>query len=870
MKTQEIKKKFLEAFERKGHIILPSGKTIPYNDPTLLFVNAGMNQFKEYFLGEQKAPHSKIATAQKCIRVGGKHNDLDNVGHTSRHLTFFEMLGNFSFGDYFKKEAIEMAFEVTCNVLGVDPKSLFVSVYKKDLEAFELWKSFLPEEQICFMGKEDNYWSMGDTGPNGPCSELYFDRGKRFGDYKSPAEDPDGHRFIEFWNLVFMENNSSADGSITKLPSPCIDTGLGLERMAALISGKENVFETNIFEAIIHKLTSISRVPYIKNKPAYHVVADHLRSLSFAIADGAIPSNVERGYVLRKILRRAVRYGRQLSINKPFLAELFPTLLSEMGTDYPELAESSDRIIELLTIEEESFQKTLSRGGNILNTIIEKSKESDHKEISGKDAFTLKDTFGFPIEEICLLAKDHHLEVNLDTYSILEKEAKEKSKKAHKTHAQEVQSDIWKEFVEKHGESTFIRDKLEAKGTIIGILHNGQLVNSLKEGERGSIILNDSPFYAEMGGQKGDLGSLTHHKATFHVETCTSPYSGVSLHTGTVNSGTLIVGEPVHAQVEKHPRLHIEKNHTATHMLHFALEKVLGGHISQAGSYVCEESLRLDFNHHKKLSDTEIREVETIINDAILAGYDVEIKEMSYADVRERKDIKQLFGEKYSDTVRMVSVGDFSKELCGGTHIKNTKEIGLFRITKESSVSAGVRRIEAVTSKAALAFIYEKETLLKNICSVIGAPEPKALEALEKLTAEHKEIKSSYKKLRKEQIATMTEHLLNEKQKIGNLFYIAKEVTMDKGEFTSFASELIGRLKDGLIILANKDGNSCQVLIQKTKSATAIPSAKALLDEMLPLIDGRGGGSDICARGSSNSTSGLTKAFAHISSILNL
>jgi alanyl-tRNA synthetase len=868
MKTQEIKKKFLEAFQSKGHIILPSAKTIPHNDPTLLFVNAGMNQFKDYFLGEKKAPHSRITTAQKCIRVGGKHNDLDNVGHTSRHLTFFEMLGNFSFGDYFKKEAIQMSFEVTCNVLGVDPKSLSVSVYKEDLEAYELWKSFLPEEQICFMGKEDNYWSMGDTGPNGPCSELYFDRGTAFGDYKNPAEDPDGHRFIEFWNLVFMENNTSSDGLITKLPSPCIDTGLGLERMAALISGKENVFETNIFEAIIDKLSSISSIPYAENKPAFHVISDHLRALSFAIADGAVPSNVERGYVLRKILRRAVRYGRQLSINKPFLAELFPTLLSEMGTDYPELAESSDRILELMTSEEESFQKTLARGGNILNTIIEKSKESDHKEISGKDAFTLKDTFGFPIEEICLLAKDHHLEVNLDTYSILEKEAKEKSKKAHKTHTQEVKSDIFPEFVKKHGESTFLRDKLEAKGTITGILHNGELVNTLNQGEKGSIILNESPFYAEMGGQKGDLGILSHHKAAFQVDACTSPYSGVSLHSGVLTSGTLIVGEPVNAQVEKHPRRHVEKNHTATHMLHFALEKVLGGHISQAGSHVSEEALRLDFNHHKKLDDKEIREIEDIINNAVLEGHDVVIEEMSYADVQQRKDIKQLFGEKYSDTVRMVSVGDFSKELCGGTHIKNTREIGLFRITKESSVSAGVRRIEAVTSKAALNFIYEKEALLKSMCAVIGAPEPKALESLEKLTAEHKEIKSGYRKLRKEQIATMTDHLLSEKQKIGDVFYIAKEVSMDKGEFASFATELISKLKDGLIILANKDGSSCQVLIQKTKSATKVPSAKVLLNQMLPHIDGKGGGSEICARGSAQNTAGLAKAFAHVFAFL--
>ncbi|MCH9812185.1 alanine--tRNA ligase, partial [bacterium] len=861
MKTQEIKKKFLKAFEDKEHKISPSSKTIPFNDKTLLFVNAGMNQFKEYFLGEKKAPYSKMTTAQKCIRVGGKHNDLDNVGHTNRHLTFFEMLGNFSFGAYFKKEAIEMAFEVTCSVLGFDPKKIFVSVYKEDLETFELWKSYLPEDQICFMGKEDNYWSMGDTGPNGPCTELYFDKGDAFGNYKSPAEDPDGHRFVEFWNLVFMEYSTAKDGTTTKLPSPCIDTGLGLERVAALLEGKDSVFETNIFQAIIQKIGTLSTTPYLENKAAYHVIADHLRSLSFAIADGAIPSNVERGYVLRKIIRRAVRYGRQLSINKPFLAKLIPTLVAEMGEDYPEIVESRQRIADLLTKEEESFHKTLSRGGNILAAIIEKAKESDVKEISGKDAFTLKDTFGFPIEEICLLAKDHHLEVNLDTFAILEQEAKEKSKKAHKAHDREVNLDIFPEFVEKHGKSTFLRDTLHAEGTIIGIFHNGEFVKALKEGEKGAILLNTTPFYAEMGGQKGDLGNLSHHRAKFHVADCTSPYTGVFLHHGKVESGTLIVGEPVNAEVEINPRKHTEKNHTATHMLHFALEQVLGSHITQAGSFVSPDGLRLDFNHHEKMSDDDIFRVENMINHAILEGHDVTIKEMSYTDVQKRKDIKQLFGEKYSDTVRMVSVGDFSKELCGGTHIKNTSEIGLFRITKESSVSAGVRRIEAVTAQAAINFMYEKEALLKSICKELNAPEAKVLGTLEKHLADHKEMKSALKKLRKAQIENLTKHLLNEKQPVGDHFYIAKEVSMDKKEFPAFATELIGKLKDGIIVLANKDGDSCQILIQKTKSATAIPSAKVLLNEMLPLVDGKGGGSEMVARGSGQNAAGLAKAF---------
>lgn len=870
MKTQEIKKKFQKAFENKGHIAYPSSSVIPFNDPTLLFVNAGMNQFKEIFLGEKTAPHKKITTAQKCIRVGGKHNDLDNVGHTSRHLTFFEMLGNFSFGDYFKKEAIAMAFDVSCNVLGVDPKQVFVSVYKEDLESFEIWKQYLPDTQICFMGKADNFWSMGDTGPCGPCSELYFDRGDSFGIYKSPAHDPNGHRFIEFWNLVFMEYNAGKDGSMTKLPSPCIDTGLGLERMGALLSGKESVFETNIFVSLIDKLSTMTNIPYIANKAAYHVIADHLRSLSFAIADGAAPSNVERGYILRKILRRAIRYARQLNITKPFLADLFPTLLHEMGEDYEELKSSQSRIKELLTLEEENFQKTLSRGGNILYSIIEESKKSELKEITGKDAFTLKDTYGFPVEEICLLAKDHHLGVNLDSFKLLEEEAKERSKRAHKTHAQEVKSQIFPEFVKKHGTTLFLRDELtHPTATITGILYNGEFVNKIEAGARASIILNKTPFYAEMGGQRGDLGTLSHRKAHFHVEDCKSPYSGVFLHEGLLQEGVLIVGEPVHAEVEIHTRIHTEKNHTATHMLHYALEKVLGPHIQQAGSYVSETGLRLDFTHHKKVEDREIETIETIINDAIFKGYNITIKEMSYEDVKKQKDIKQLFGEKYSDTVRMVSVGDFSKELCGGTHIKNTSEIGLFKIVKEMSVSSGVRRIEAVTSRQALNFISKKEHLLTQLCQLLEAPEPKALDALVKLKEEYKETKSSYKKLQRDHIENLVHHILSEKQPIKEHFYISKEVSMDSSEFTIFATELLSKLKDGLIILANNYNGNYQLLVQKTKSATSLPSSKVLLDAMLTHLDGKGGGSEIVARGSFTQPTNISKAFAHVYSLLS-
>jgi alanyl-tRNA synthetase len=864
MKTRDIKKKFLKSFESNGHIIYPSSPTIPFADPTLLFVNAGMNQFKDYFLGEKIPSNKRVATAQKCIRAGGKHNDLDNVGHTSRHLTFFEMLGNFSFGDYFKKEAIAMAFDLTTNVFGIDIKKVFVSVYKEDLEAFEIWKSFIKESQIVFMGEKDNFWSMGDTGPCGPCSELYFDRGAEFGNYKSPDEDPNGHRFIEFWNLVFMQFNKDKTGKQTPLPSPCIDTGLGLERMAALLLGKQSVFETDIFTAIIDKTSSIAKVPYLENKAAFHVIADHLRSLSFAIADGAIPSNVERGYVLRKILRRAVRYGRQISLNKPFLAKLLPTLIEEMGEDYPELKKSSSKIEELLSIEEESFHKTLSRGGNILQSIIEKSKETELKEISGKDAFILKDTFGFPIEEICLLAKDHHLEVNLETYGILEEEAKEKSKKAHKSHSQEVNKEEFAQFVKKHGGSTFLREQLTCKGSISGIYHNGEFVNILKEGEKGSIILDKTPFYAEMGGQRGDLGTICHHGATFLVEDCTSPFPQVFLHSGRLIKGDFIQGEPVDASIETSTRIHTEKNHTATHMLHYALDKVLGDHIKQAGSYVCENGLRLDFTHHKKVTREEIKKIEKIINDEIFAGHDVTIKEMSYKDIQGQKDVKQLFGEKYGETVRVVSVGDFSKELCGGTHIKNTKEIGLFKIIKEMSVSAGIRRIEAVTSKEALAFTQEKEDLLFDLCEKMETTEPKAKETLHNLLEEHKQVKQSLKKFQKEKLNNLINATLKEKISKEDCSLIFKKLSLPKEEFLHLATDLMAVLPNGMIVLLNEFENDGSLLIQKSKNATSLPSAKFLLDKALLTLDGNGGGSEMRAQGSFKNLAKMDEALKQI------
>jgi alanyl-tRNA synthetase len=542
MISQEIRRNFLKYFKDKGHAVVPSSSVIPHDDQTLLFTNAGMNQFKDVFLGKSKRDYTRAATSQKCIRVGGKHNDLDNVGHTARHLTFFEMLGNFSFGDYFKSDAIAYAWEVSTKIYTLDPEKIWITVFREDDEAFELWKTIVPEKKIVRMDEKDNFWAMGDTGPCGPCSELYFDRGEKYGSAQSPREDVDGTRYLEFWNLVFMQFNRDQTGKMADLPKQSIDTGSGLERVAALKLGVETVFATDVLRSLIAQIENTSGKKYIPDDPhlapAFHVISDHIRSLAFAMADGAQPSNVERGYILRKLVRRAVRYGRMLGMQEPFLARILPRLIETMGPDYHELINSQSRIAEMLTLEEEAFIRTLKRGGNILNNIIEHAQTSANKQITGEEAFKLKDTYGFPLEEILLIAKDTGLQVNLDAYQLLEEQAKERSRVAKVVHVQEVEESLFKNYVEKHGTCTFLGyDSTSAEGTIMALVVNGIFVDAMEEGQEGMVILNRTPFYAEKGGQVGDIGILSHHQAHFDVTDCYTPYSGVILHVGRLEKG---------------------------------------------------------------------------------------------------------------------------------------------------------------------------------------------------------------------------------------------------------------------------------------------------------------------------------------------
>lgn len=846
MLSSQIRKAFIKYFVEKGHRHLPSSSVVPHDDPTLLFCNAGMNQFKSYFLGKEEPPNPRAVTSQKCIRVGGKHNDLENVGHTTRHLTFFEMLGNFSFGDYFKKEAIDFAWEVSLKVFELDLDRLWVSVFEEDDETFELWRKYLPEKKIVRIGAADNFWQMGDVGPCGPCTELFFDRGKEFGDIDSPATDVHGERYFEFWNLVFMQYNKVRDGQLKPLPKPSVDTGMGIERLVSLKMGVDTVFETDILRALISKVEDHFKVKYTDQsqdyKAAFCVIADHLRSLAFAIADGATPSNVDRGYVLRKVLRRAVRYGRMLGAQKPFLASILPELVHHMHDDFPEIKKSQEKIKEILNLEEEAFLKTLRRGGNLLNQVIKKSKESKQHLISGEDAFLLKDTYGLPLDEIQLVAKDSHLTIDIDQFRQLEKKAKEISKQVHQSAAQEVSNDFYKEFSETHSATNFCGyDHTHCQAKIIGIVQGDKWTDSISNSSEGLIILDKTPFYAEKGGQVGDRGRIENGESVFEVRNTTSPFSGIVVHSGKIGEGSIKVGDVVQAKIDTKRRLKIAANHTATHLLHWALQKVLGEHIRQAGSLVEATRLRFDFSHHKALTPEQICEIEDLVNHKIRENNSVESYEISYQEAQKKSEIKQFFGEKYGLEVRVVDM-DFSKELCGGNHAKRVGDLGVFKIAKESSIAAGVRRIEALTGQEAINYMREKENELVAFAKILNTTPAKFSEKLSQLLSDHKNLEEHIKHLLKQRNANLIEKFLSEKQEINNVPFYKGVVNLPKKELRDFVLQM-GEMQKGVFFICSHEGENVSAVVHVSKDfSNEKISAKDLLSASIDPISGKGGG----------------------------
>lgn len=868
MQTQDIRRQFLQYFKKQNHAIVSSAPVVPHDDPTLLFNNAGMNQFKDVFLGKSSRDYSRAATSQKCIRAGGKHNDLENVGHTTRHLTFFEMLGNFSFGDYFKEEAIRFAWEVATEVYQLEPEKIWPTVFRDDDEAFELWTKYVPADKITRFGEKENFWSMGDTGPCGPSSELLYDRGSKYSDAAKPSDDAHGERFLEFWNLVFMQYNRNSAAVFEPLPKPSIDTGAGLERVVSLKMGVESVFETDILRGIIAQIEHVAKIDYSTatplQSPAFCVIADHLRCLSFAIADGVQPSNVDRGYVLRKVLRRAVRYGRILGIEQPFLADVLPRLIDTMGEDYPELQKAQGRISEILTVEEEAFFRTLRRGGNILNQIIDRSQHHG-KKISGDDAFKLKDTYGLPYEEVVLLATDAGLTVDFDRYHTLEEEARERSRAVHKVVKQEASENLFAGYIQEKGISKFTGySQTYGEGCIQAMIVNGEFVDELNAGDEGMVILNETPFYPEMGGQIGDRGTIEASGTLFKVVDCQAPYKGIIAHIGKLEYGSLHVGDTINATVNAARRKKVANNHTATHLLHWALHCILGEHIKQAGSVVDDHRLRFDFSHHKALSQKEIRDIEDLVNTKIRDNLDVKSYEISYEEAQKQTEIKQFFGDKYGSLVRVIDIS-FSKELCGGTHTHATGNIGYFRISKESSIAAGIRRIEAVSGEEAEQFARESEDLINTIAGGLKTLPSKLQERIDKMAEENKRLEQELKAAKKELLTGIVSSLLSNIKVINNIPLLTASLKLPIEDLKNCMDECVNKMPSGIVFLATVVDDKCHLLARVSDDfVTKGISAGDLIKATASLVDGSGGGKANSAQAGGKNPKNLPSVFMKV------
>jgi alanyl-tRNA synthetase len=727
--VNEIRSKFLDFFAANGHEVVASSPLVPRNDPTLMFTNAGMVQFKNVFTGVEKRPYQRATTSQKCVRAGGKHNDLDNVGYTARHLTFFEMLGNFSFGDYFKERAIELAWNLITRDFGLKKDKLLVTVYHTDDEAAGLWKKIagFSEDRIIRIPTSDNFWAMGDTGPCGPCSEIFIDRGEHIWGGPPGSPEEDGDRFLEFWNLVFMQFEQVTKDERQPLPRPSIDTGLGLERMACILQGVDSVFETDLFRHLIDATSSaLGRGPDEQNVASFRVIADHLRSSAFLVADGVLPSNEGRGYVLRRIMRRAMRHAQLLGAGEPLMHRLVWALVREMGQAYPDLVRAEKLIEETLRLEETRFRKTLSRGLSILDEKSAGLKKGDM--FDGDTAFTLYDTYGFPLDLTQDALKSRGISVDQASFTDAMERQRVKARASWSGSGDAASETIWFPLREKLGATEFLGyDTERAEGVVTALVKDGKDADSLKSGETGSIVLNQTPFYAESGGQVGDTGVLTGEGVKFRVTDTQKKAGDLFVHVGTVEQGTLKVGTPLQLEVDHGRRSSIRAHHSATHLLHEALRQVLGDHIAQRGSLVAPDRLRFDFVHPKPITAEELARVEDIANEVVLENDEVTTRLMAVDDAREA-GARALFGEKYGDEVRVVSMGKgpreqgqnalgWSVELCGGTHVRRTGDIGLISVTGESAVASGVRRIEALTGRHARKHANDTMALARNAAS---------------------------------------------------------------------------------------------------------------------------------------------------------
>lgn len=878
MTGNEIREKFLKFYESKGHTILPSSSLVPHEDPTLLFTNAGMNQFKNVFLGLDKRPYSRATTSQKCVRAGGKHNDLETVGRTARHHTFFEMLGNFSFGDYFKKDAITYAWEFLTEVLGLPKEKLYPTIYKDDEEAFELWQQItsVPASKIIRLGEKDNFWSMGDTGPCGPCSEIIYDRGEEF---KCDAPECfvgkcDCDRWLEIWNLVFMQYNRDENGVMTPLPRPSIDTGMGLERITSVMQNVPSNYETDLLKKIINAVEKLSGKQYHKDEKGFpfRVIADHARACTFLVADGVLPSNEGRGYVLRRILRRAVRFGKSLNIDSPFLYELVNVVVDLMGHAYPEIIDKQDYVKQVVKNEEERFSETLQDGMKIVDEMVEKVKKSGDKQISGEDAFVLYDTYGFPLDLTEDIAEENGLTVDRQGFENSMQEQRKRARAARQDTNFLSGQEAYAEIGKITGPTEFVGyENVTASSKVVGLVVDNEVVTHAGIGEKVEVILDHTPFYAESGGQVGDQGHLTFNDTKIQILDTKKSVNGLFVHVGKIENGKIAVGDNVEAAIDVERRKRIARNHSVTHLLHKALKQTLGEHVNQAGSLVEPERLRFDFTHFQSISNEELKKIESLVNKAIMSNFNINTTISSLEDAK-KSGATALFGEKYGEKVRIVRMGDYSSELCGGTHLHSTAEAGIFKIISEASVGAGLRRIEAVTGDSVVRYIEEKEALINEVSCALKATSNDLVHKAEGLMKELKEKEKEIELLQSKLVKFESQGILDQVKEIKGVKTLAVQVNApDMDALRNMGDMLREKLGSGVIILGAVNEEKVNFLAMATKDLVEKGiHAGNIIREVAKTAGGGGGGrADMAQAGGKNPAKiedALNKAFEVIES----
>ena len=868
MNAHEIRRRFLAYFQAREHEVVPSSSLIPHNDPTLFFVNAGMVQFKDTFTGAETRAIPRATTVQKCLRVSGKHNDLENVGRTPRHHTLFEMLGNFSFGDYFKAQAIPMAWDLLTSDLGIDGDRLWVTVFDDDDEAFEIWRDAVgvPAARIQRLGAKENFWSMGDTGPCGPCSEIHYDHGPSVNDCAlGPAHDD--NRYVEIWNLVFMQFEQLASGERLNLPSPSIDTGSGLERIAAVLQGVYSNYDTDVFRNLIARAAeSAGRAyePATEDGVAMRVISDHARAAAFLIGDGVMPSNEARGYVLRRIMRRAIRFGVKLGIDKPFFHNITDQVIQDFGDAYPELTTRRTFIDEVVRSEEERFRTTLDKGLRLLGAEI--GKLSTGADVSGDVAFQLADTFGFPVDLTRQIAEEHGMGVDESGFQARLEEQRARGRAAWKGSGEQAVDALWRQLKDELGEGAAFTgyDSTSGAARVRALFRTSisdgdttyERVEELGAGQAGIVLLDTTPFYAESGGQVGDTGTLEGIGARFDVSD-TQLRAGLRVHEGTLATGTLSVGAQVETHVDATSRDATRRNHTATHLLHAALREVLGEHVTQKGSLVGPNRLRFDFSHHKRVTEEELEAIETRVNQKVLENTALETSLENLDDAMARGAMA-LFGEKYDEAVRVVTVPGFSVELCGGTHVARTGDIGLIRVTAESGIAAGVRRIEAQSGLGSLSVVREESGLLREAATSLKTSPQDLLGTIRKLQEERKALERSVKALETQVARSAAASILDSAEEIAGVKVLAARFD---GDLREQADRLRDQLGTSLVVLLGADGDKVRLLAAATRDiAGKRIRAGDIIREIAPLVGGRGGGRPDIAQGGGTDPAGIDAA----------